>query len=172
MGLQTNILRQVAVAVIFGAWSTLVMAQWHYKESTDKMSGRQIKSAMIESSNSLSLDFPYGGRNHGNLLVRQHPQYGLDVIFYVDKGQIPCTLGCTGQVRFDDGKPQRVRLDPPADHDSTTVFIQNPRAFIASAKKAKRILVQVTMYQAGSPILEFDTPESLKWDAPPAKKKK
>lgn len=156
---------------IFGATAH---ADWKYDESTEKMSGKTQKNAVIESNNSLSLGFPYAGLNHGTLIVRQHPGYGLDVILQVQKGQILCSSygGCPIQVKFDDAAPMRFGGSPSADHDSTTIFFDGNNKFISNALKAKKILVQVNMYQAGAPILEFSTTESLKWEINKGNKKR
>ena len=149
-------------------------ADWRYDESTDKMTGKSSKSASITSDNSLSLSFPYSGKNHAFLTVRQHPQYGLDVILQIQQGQILCSSygGCPIQVKFDDAPPIRFNGVPSADHDSTTIFFQGANKFINQAAKAKKILVQANLYQAGAPVLEFSTKESLVWKTTPAKPKK
>ena len=139
--------------------------QWRYSDSTDKMTGKTESFAYIESDNSLVLEHPYQGVNRGTITVRRHPKYGLDVLVSIEKGQVlcrsydPCTIG----VRFDDGKPQRFSALPPADHSTETVFITNKTKFIASARKAKRILVQLPIYRNGEPVLEFSTPVELVW---------
>lgn len=83
-------------------------------------------------------------------------------------GQIICPISsdCKIQVRFDDGKPMDFPGSPSADHDSTIVFLKDAQRFINAASKAKQILVQANIYQAGSPILEFHSGkplESLEW---------
>lgn len=146
--------------------SSSSMAGWSYGESADPMTSKKTVNAMIESSNSLALSFPYAGKNFGTIQVRQHPTYGLDVIFFVDKGQIQCRSyeGCTVTVRFDDKPAARYSANTSADNDSKVIFLKNAKGFINAAKLAKKILVQVTMYHSGSPVLEFQTTEPLKWD--------
>jgi hypothetical protein len=139
--------------------------QWRYQDETDQMTGKKAEYATIQSDNSLSLGFPYSGRNHGTLTVRKHPKHGVDVLVSVDKGQILCHSysGCYVAVRFDAGKPQRFSALEPGDHSSETVFIENSSRFIQAAKKAKRILLQVTMYREGEQVLEFTSPVELVW---------
>lgn len=146
-------------------------AAWNYGASTDQMTDAKTVHASMRSKNSLSLPFPYAGPNHGVLFVRQHPKYGLDVIVSVNKGQILCRSydGCTVSVRFDSAKPAAFSASPSADHGSDTIFIRNSRRFIESARRAKRILVQMTMYQAGEQVLEFESGAPLVW--PPPKQK-
>lgn len=140
-------------------------AQWRYQNYTDQMTGKAASQASVISDNSLSLSSPYAGRNHGSIVVRRHPTYGVDVLVMVDKGQLLCRPygQCALSIRFDDGKPQRFTVVEPADHSSETLFITNRTRFITQAKKAKRILVQVPMYQEGEQVLEFSVPVELVW---------
>jgi hypothetical protein len=152
-------------------------ADWRYGDSADKMTGKKTTTATIESSNSLDLSFPYQGKNFGNLMVRRHPSYGLDVAFSVDKGQIICRSysGCSVTVRFDDKAPVKFNASEAADNDSKIIFLKDVSRFIASAKTAKSILIQPTLHQGGSPILEFRSAKPLEWNeaknSPPTKNK-
>jgi hypothetical protein len=138
---------------------------WHFDTSPDQMTGKPVKQATVMSTNSLTLDFPYRGNNYGQLTVRQHPKYGLDVIVSVEKGQMLCGSydGCFVQVRFDEAPPANFSASEPADHSTTHLFLDNPKRFIAGASKAKQIRVAFSMYQAGTQVLEFSTPTSLAW---------
>jgi hypothetical protein len=142
-------------------------ADWSYSEDTDAMTSKRTSYAQLQSDNSLNLGFPYKGKNHGNLTVRQHPKYGLNVIFTIDKGQLICRSydGCSVMVRFDDKPAVRFGANGPADHSSDTIFISGASQFVASASKAKRILVQANVYQSGSPVLEFSSSTPLLWGA-------
>jgi hypothetical protein len=141
---------------------------WAYDAGVDKMTGKESKTAWVRSENSLKLDFPYAGENFGVLSVRRHPKYGTDVAVKIDKGQLMCRSydPCSVMVRFDESKPVRFSGYPSADHDSTVVFIEPEARFIAMATKAKRILVQLTLYRGGDQVLEFSTPNTLNWVAP------
>lgn len=150
-------------------------ANWRYEADTDAMTGKKSATAYITSDNSLSLGFPYRGKNHGTLVVRQHPKFGLDVMFQIDQGQIVCndySDNCAVMVRFDDKPPIRFSAVGPADHSSTVVFLQARSRFINEARKAKRILVQPTLYQNGNPVLVFSTVQPLDWPIGGAPKKK
>lgn len=143
------------------AWA----GQWDYSVLDDKMSGRKTTLAILESDNSLALDFPYAGQNFGRLMIRHHPKHGTHAIVAVDKGQILCSLGmaCRILVKFDGMPPKRFKGIPPDDHSTTSVALAPAGEFIEAATKAKRIMVQLQMFQAGEPILEFSTPSGLTW---------
>lgn len=150
-------------AVIF---STTASA-WSISTEKDPMSGKTATYATLSSSNSLSLGFPYSGRNYGQLVVRRHPKYGLDVLVSIEKGQTLCRSyePCQVAVKFDDKPPMRFSGYPPESMDSTTIFLSPESKFITNASKAKRILVQFQVYREGDQILEFNTPSPLKWPA-------
>ena len=154
--------RLSTIAVLLA--STCANAAWVYDSSTDAMTSKTTTHAMLESSNSLSLDSPYAGTNYGTITVRKHPRWGVDVMFSISKGQIMCSsYDCRIQVRFDENKPVIFSGQEPADNDSSVVFLNNEPRFIAMAKKAKKILVQASIYQNGAPILEFYAPKPLEW---------
>ena len=146
---------------------------WQYEATVDQMTDGKGRTATLVSENSLSLDFPYQGRNMGTLIVRQHPRHGLDVILLVDKGQIMCrSSDCPVIVRFDDAKPIQLAGTPPQSHDSNIVFLGQSKNLVAQAAKAHRILVQFNMFRAGGQTLEFKVDTPLEWQAAPAKKRK
>lgn len=53
--------------------------------------------------------------------------------------------------------------NPPADHSTTVVFARYPKWAIKHLKHAKRVFIQVPMYQAGNQVLEFDVTKPLIW---------
>jgi len=145
--------------------SSLTFASsWNYETRTDPMSGKATRMATITSTNSLNLSWPYSGRNHGFIQVRQHPKHGLDVMVYVEKGQIMCRFDdCKVRVKFGDKQPVTYNATEPADNSSDLVFINNESAFISNARGTNRILVELTFFQNGSQILQFETKEPLVW---------
>lgn len=142
--------------------------QWRYTSTEEGMSGKQVRHAAVQSTNTISLDFPYRGPQHATLLFRRHPRWGNDVILSIERGQILChSYGdCRVQVRFDDGKVLRFKGNPPADNSSESVFIPAFTTFMNSLPKAKAVKIEVQIYQGGAPVFEFDVsgfkPEKFK----------
>lgn len=138
---------------------------WDYSTETDKVSNKQGKSASITSNNTFQLDFPYQGGTVGFLVVRKHPRFGKDIIFFVNKGQILCRSydGCQVSVKFDDKPAYKVNASEPADHSSDTLFLQGYDRLVKDMKTSKKALVEVTFYQQGNKGFEFNT-EGLKWE--------
>ncbi len=131
--------------------------QWSYSSYEDGMTGKRSRSARVSSSNSFEFDFPYKGKQHATLEIRKHPRYGNSVIFEVEKGQILCsTYQCPVRVRFDDGAPRTYSGSEPADHSSMYVFIPGFGDLTQRMARAKRMRVEVNIYNQGALQAEFD----------------
>lgn len=142
--------------------------QWRYDRSDEGMSGKAVISAQVISTNTINLDFPYSGAQNGTLTLRRHPRWGNDVIFRIERGQILChSYGdCTINVKFDDGKVIRFNGNPPEDNSSEVVFIPGFSTFMKQLPNAKQVKIEVSLYQAGNQVFEFDVsgfkPENFK----------
>lgn len=148
------------------------LADWEYAQTEDKMTSRKVQRAYLESDNSLSLSLPYTGANSARLSVSSTSD-GLRVLIQVQKGQMLCGYDdCHVNVRFDDEKPRRWSASEPADHSKDALFLDNEAAFVARAKKAKRILISVPFYQNGNQVLEFSSSKPLEWGPAPKAAKK
>jgi len=138
---------------------------WTYSQDDDKVRGGTTYHASTTSTNSISQAAPYDSDTTMQIDLRKSPAYGTDVILTISSGQMMCPSyeGCSGTVRFDNGRPQTVRFNGPADDSSDTVFIEGAKAFIAKLKSAKKLTIEKTLYQAGNPQFEFDV-HGLKWN--------
>jgi len=137
---------------------------WTYSTSDDDMAKGKVRRATTRSTNVVNFDFPYGGRQRGQLTLRSHPRYGRDVIFSVEKGQILCQsyTDCLVTVRFDDNKASKFSARGPSDNSSTSVFILNHKRFVRHLRQAKRVRIEVPFYQSGNVMFEFNV-DGLKW---------
>lgn len=131
--------------------------KWGYDRDTDAMTSKVTYSARIRSENSVNFDFPYQGEQHATLMLRVHPTYGRDVIFRIEKGQLPCSSydGCSVRVRFDEQPPQRWHANPAASDASEILFLGSYDSFVAKLRRANVVRVQPTVYQEGEPVFEF-----------------
>ena len=131
--------------------------QWQYSSNKDDMTGKVIKDALIESTNTLSFEFPYQGIQHAVLELGSHPRYGRNVIFSIEKGQFLCRISeCSVLVRFDDSPPVKFSAVGPADHNTTSIYISNYAGFTSQMLKAKKVRIEANFYHNGSQVLEFD----------------
>lgn len=145
-------------------------SNWRYTDEPDKMGRGAVKTAATTSVNTISLDFPYQGAQHGTLMLRTHPEHGKDVMLLVERGQfLTGVYGCEVLVRFDESRPVRFRATGPADHSTTTLFIQGYPKFVAGLRGAQKVMIEAPFYQAGDQIFEFDV-GGLEWEAPAPKK--
>jgi hypothetical protein len=140
-------------------------SSWSYSRRRDEVRNGEIVEATIRSTNTTNLEFPYGEVGL-TITVRQHPEWGRDVIFIVDEGQILCRIrDCSGTINID-GKAQRLSLNESGDNDSSVVFASDGPGMIAKLKKARRVIVELPFFQNGNRQFTFDT-AGLEW--PPKK---
>lgn len=143
--------------------------KWRYEVDTDSMTSKETRFAFITAENSFSFDFPYAGTNYGSLMIRRRSASDLAVMFSVSKGQIICSSSCSVKVRFDSNPPTIFSGSAPTDHSTTNIFLYPASRFVSEVKKAKKTLIQVTYYQAGDQISEFNT-SGFKWENEASKK--
>jgi hypothetical protein len=139
---------------------------WEYRTTVDALSKKETKLATLTSVDQLALDFPYRGRNFGNLGVRQSPRNGLNAYFTIEKGQLICGFGegeCRIKIAFDSAPPSNFNMSRAADGDSTVLFFNDAKRFIRAASAAKEIRVAAVVYQAGEPTLTFRASHGLVW---------
>ncbi len=137
-------------------------AGWTYSEKEDEMRGSVSRFARLGASEPISLDFPYG-ESTPELVIRQDPKYGFD-IYITANGQFLCRSydNDTVSVKFDDGEIEQWACGDAESGSSDILFIINAESFLAKLRKAKRIIVEADMYQAGRQQMAFDV-KSLKW---------
>jgi hypothetical protein len=138
---------------------------WSYSTNEDKVRGATSYYARTTSTNSIFQSPPYDAATTMTMVVRKAPSFGTDVILTISSGQLMCPSyeGCSGTVRFDDGPAQEVRFNGPADSSSDTIFVVGAKNFISKLKKANKVIIEKTLYNAGNPQFEFDV-KGLEWD--------
>jgi len=157
----------VALGVVGNSTASTTEAtagNWSYSSDEDKIRGRSTYFARTTSTNTAHQDPPYDAETTMEIVVRESPSSGTNVMFIISSGQMMCPSyeGCSATVRFDNGPAQRVSLTGPADNSSETVFVEGAKGFLAKLKKAKHVVVEKTLYQAGNPQFEFNV-DGLKW---------
>jgi hypothetical protein len=128
------------------------------------MRGGESRYAQLEGSNTIDLDFPYG-EQRGEILVRQSPKFGFDILVGVPSGQIMCNSFSNSHinVKFDDGPIRRYGCTDASDGSSNMVFVQGAKGFLANLKKSKKLVVEAEFYQNGMQQMTFDS-ANLKWE--------
>lgn len=138
-------------------------SKWSYNEVKDELRNKTRYTASISSNNSVNFGFPYQGDQNLRIGVRDDPQWGDDVYFSVERGQMICGIyDCKGSISFD-GNAEGLTLVPSGDRDSTVLFAKYPRAIINKLKNSERVVVEITFYQEGNRQFIFDT-AGLEWN--------
>lgn len=154
---------RIVILLLALCFTTTASAAWKYKSEAHEMSDEKIKTATIQSSNTIDLGFPYKGPQRATFIIRSHPEHGLDAIIYVDRGQMICDYeSCTITARFDNQPATQIDVNKAADHSSNIFFVDDAKAFIELVKSSKKMKLQVMFYSNGNKVFNFNT-SNLKW---------
>lgn len=119
--------------------------------------GRTRSFARVTSIDTLLFGFPYQGAQHGILTIRKAPQWGLNIILSIERGQFVCnSQTCTVNVRFDKGPVRHFAATGPSDYSTTVLFLQNERRFLSLMQKARTVDIEATFFQEGSQTFQFN----------------
>jgi hypothetical protein len=138
-------------------------ANWEFVDSKDRLGLGTDKYAVTKSLNKVRFDFPYDGDQNAVIALRTGPR-GSSAIFRVEKGQILARQGIL--VVFDNEPPHRFSLREPLDGSSNAVFIADYDAFYNALTAASRVKVEVSFYQEGTHVFEFDVRDTPANEAP------
>lgn len=161
---ETKIQQEIAASVADRPMAPVSLTRWSYRDDTDPMTDRKTHFACVTSTNQVRLNRPYDDVK-AELCIRQSPRYGLDAyVQLLGNGQIICRSynNCAVKVRFGDGAQQSFSAADSADGSSNVIFISNASRFVAGAKAADVTRVQMTFYEAGDQVVEFNT-KGLEW---------
>lgn len=126
---------------------------WRVSKITDEMRDETKEVASAESSNILTFDFPYNGKQRAHLNVRNSG--GLfEVFVWLPKAQILCHE-CTMLVRFDESEATEFAGVGTKDHSTNTVFIDDAYNFVNRMKESRRVRIELSFFQNGKRILDF-----------------
>ncbi len=140
---------------------------WEESSEKDEMTDAMTYWASIKSDNTENFNFPYEGGSRLIIWVRKSSKYGNDVYIKITKGQLLSNkYNGTNyvSVRFDDAPAKKYSTVEPSDLSSDQLFLNNAKDFIANAKKAKTIKIEVPVYQEGNRVFIYRLDEPLKWE--------
>jgi hypothetical protein len=135
---------------------------WEYKESEDKMDNSKSYFATVTSTNEINFSFPYDGGSSFDLTVRNKKKQN-EVILIVSKGQFSGSSK-TCRVKYDDESVVNYDYEGTSDYNSNVIFFNNPKKFITSLKKAKKLMIECPFFQEGRKVIEFDDVQGLEWN--------
>lgn len=143
-------------------------SKWEYEAREDKMRGKSRSVASLISSDSIQQKFPYEGPTSLRVALRDDPQFGKDVMLILSQGQLPCYSyeGCSFRAKFDDGPIQHFGATGPDSGHGNVLFVSGSagrKKFMSSLRKAKKIIIEVDVYDAGRQQFTFE-PAGLKWE--------
>ncbi len=135
-----------------------IKSNWQYDTLDNKMEGTTTMHAYTVSTNVINFDFPHAGGSNGKLQINNNG-FGRNpsVYFGVTDGHIISHSHNVIRARFDDNPAEIFECNAPSTHEIDIVILEDPLRFYTMAKKAKKILIEASYYQAGRQIFEFDT---------------
>ena len=142
--------------------SDLSISKWDYRQEKDKMTSTITHSAQVQANELVHLDAPYDGGITATIVIRKGKR--LDVYLYLSDGQFNTHFNGTPiLVKFDDGKPTSWNCNSASDGSNNILFINGERSFIATLKKAKKVMIEAEFFHNGNKIMEFDV-AGLRWE--------
>lgn len=139
-------------------------SEWKYSTEKDEMRGGESRFAQVDASDTIKLDFPYG-EQRGQILIRQSPKFGFDILVGVPSGQIMCNSYSNSyiSVKFDEGPVRRYGCTDASDGSNNMVFIQGAKGFLSNLKASKRVVIEAEFFQNGLQQMAFNS-SNLKWE--------
>jgi len=132
-------------------------AEWRHSITEDKMGRGSDEVASVQSINTITLSAPYEGVQHATLSLRKLRKSDNEIVLALDKGQIICTSGgCPILFRVDENEPFTISFVPPKDGSTNVVIGDLDTQQLRNILKANKISVELTIFQNGDHILEFD----------------
>lgn len=141
-----------------------VKENWEYSEDENKMDGTKQYFAQTTSTNQVDFAFPYDGGSNMDIIVRKTGK-ASEVLLLISKGQFMGSIGGSSKakVKFDDQSPVSYSYESAGDGSGDVIFLNNATNFISKLKDSKKVMIELTFFNEGNKILEFDT-EGLEWD--------
>ena len=129
---------------------------WVYFEETDNFTGIKNRVASCRSANTLTLNPPYSGVQHANLMIRLAGG-DLSAMLTVERGQIVChPRDCSIGMRVGNGDIVAVDGDEAVGGRSNLVFLSNQKEILRLARAGSPVKFSALFYGDGRETLEFD----------------
>lgn len=138
---------------------------WNYSTSNDEMRGTSSENAALASLNEENLGFPYertrlafviSDKGQGNVGFFTNAQFKCNDEF---EGR---NAVCKIAVKFDDNPIEYIDVSKKMDSDILVMDENHSAAFINNIRSAKKLMVEVSMFQNGSKQFSFDV-SGFKW---------
>lgn len=143
---------------LFLLFSSHSYAEWSHKTSEDKMGRGSDEIVTTVSANSINLEPPYDGEQRAALSFRRMGKGGNELVLSIQKGQIICdSPECMILLRVDSEEAFRFAMGHPKDGSSNVLIGSLKTEELRKLKAADKITAEITIYQNGDSIVEFDS---------------
>lgn len=90
------------------------------------------------------------------LVLRDHPSWGLSSYLLFDASRFKCGQPCTMQISFDAGEPRRFAGKQADSGKGPALFIEDEQQFIEAMSKAKKLRIELPKGSGKIPVLVFE----------------
>lgn len=152
-------MKKILLITVMGLLCLITKAQvtssWIYSDKIDEMSSKKVYYAEISNTDSDRYTSRITLRNKNN---------SNDVLLYIKDAVINANVnGVNMRIKFDNETPSRYYGSLADDGSYDVVFIHPTANFIKKVKKAKKIIIEIEIYNGGTNVLHFDV-DGLKWN--------
>jgi hypothetical protein len=138
---------------------------WEVQSWSDGVRDDRISAACRRSKSKIHQEFPYEP-TYVELCFRRGQRGPLDAyVQLVYDGQLICAEwnNCRIPVRIGDGEMRFYDAGKAGDGSSDILFLSPAAPLLRAANKSTPIRLEVTLYQSGAQVIEFDT-AGLSWE--------
>lgn len=136
--------------------------EWSYSTNTDEISGKTTPMAVLRSTNTHDLSFPYGPGIGAELVLRRSVR-GPDVSFItIDKGQFLCHASdpCIAVLKFDGREEKLIKArQPSGGRSDVAIFEYSFIDMVDDLRRAKHLMIEMPIYKDGRRVWKFDVSE-------------
>jgi TonB family protein len=154
-----KITKKLIAGLALSLLGAVAHAQWEYSEKKFGVDEVLNKFAVVKSTTSLNLEFPYQGQNSARLTIRTTSK-GSDIIFGINKGQLICYQSCLVKIKIDDKPSRSINMVRSADSGVTNIiFVSSPsevKNLTRELSTAKKLALEMPIYKAMNTVVEFD----------------
>lgn len=137
-------------------------SHWIYETKEDKMRGTKNFYAQNVSTTVLNLGFPYEQSEMSVLLRNKN---GSKDVVVIVKGVFGCNSiveQCALNVKFDNNPIEKFSYQTDENAAGDAVFVPDYNRFVDRALKAKHMIIETDLFNAGTQQYEFDI-SGLQW---------
>lgn len=141
----------------------ILNSDWHYLNVKNSMSGVEVLTGRLTSSNLNELDFPYNGGSSITITVTRNPRQvrlAIDhgqIMFAAEGGVVKPKFVTRLKARFDNGVISTLRAVQSASGSTNEMILENPAWFTLKLVNSSSLIIEPHLYQAEGNVWRFNS---------------